>query len=82
MAVNTGIIKEIKLDKTTRDTIHANINVTLKNDLKEQYLVWINNKKQITIAKDINEDHVQGKLIISKDAKLVNKFFENKHSTN
>ncbi|WP_238141379.1 hypothetical protein [Bacillus cereus] len=80
-AINTGTTKEIQLDKKVRNTIQANMTVTLNNGAKEQYLVWVNNKKEITIAKDIKEDHVQGILINSKDAKLANKFFENKNST-
>ncbi|MGG0256628.1 hypothetical protein ABEY61_29440 [Bacillus toyonensis] len=81
MAINTGTPKEIKLDKKARDTVHANMTVTLKNDSKEHYLVWIDNKKEIIIAKDTKVDRAKGILINSKDVKLVNKFFENKNST-
>ncbi|PGO20763.1 hypothetical protein CN984_29195 [Bacillus cereus] len=79
-SIETGTTEEITLDKKTKDTIHANMTVTLKDDSKEEYLVWINNKNKITIAKDTEKKHVQGILINNKDSKLINNFFANKNS--
>lgn len=52
--------------------------VTLKNDSEEQYLVWINDKNEITIVKDTEKEHTQGILINNKDSKLINNFSANK----
>jgi len=78
-AIETGTPKEITLDKKTKNSIN-NMTVTLKNDSKEQYLVLINNKNEITIAKDTEKEHTQGILINNKDSKLIDKFFINKNS--
>lgn len=77
-AIKTGTPKEITLDKKTKDSIHTNMTVTLKNDSEEQYLVWINDKNEITIVKDTEKEHAQGILINNKDSKLINNFFANK----
>lgn len=79
-AIETGTPEEITLDKKTKDKIHANMTVTLKDDSKEQYLVWINDKNKITIGKDTEKKHIQGVSINNKDSKLINSFFVNKNS--
>ncbi len=77
-AIKTGTPKEITLDKKTKDSIHTNMTVTLKNDSEEHFLIWINDKNEITIAKDTEKEHTQGILINNKDSKLINNFFTNK----
>jgi hypothetical protein len=79
-AIETGTPKEISLDKQTKDSIHTNMTVTLKDDSKEQYFVLINDKNEITIAKDTDKKHTPGILLNNKDSKLINKFFTNKNS--
>ncbi|MEW4237135.1 hypothetical protein Q0N71_31720 [Bacillus thuringiensis] len=79
-AIETGTPKEISLDKQTKDSIHTNMTVTLKDDSKEQYFVLINDKNEITIAKDTDKKHTQGILLNNKDSKLIDKFFTNKNS--
>ncbi|MCE0554505.1 hypothetical protein LQK80_25600 [Bacillus thuringiensis] len=79
-AIETGTPKEISLDKQTKDSIHTNMTVTLKDDSKEQYFVLINDKNEITITKDTDKKHTQGILLNNKDSKLIDKFFTNKNS--
>lgn len=51
-AVQKGTPKTITLDQKKRKSAHSTITVTYKDDAKEEFLVWVDNKEQITIAKD------------------------------
>ncbi|MBJ3790573.1 hypothetical protein I8J38_18470, partial [Bacillus sp. OA1] len=46
-----------------------------KDDSKEEFLVWVDNKEQITIAKDEKKDKVEGVIVNIKDAKMMKDFF-------
>ena len=77
-AVQNGTPKTITLDPQKKQSTHSTITVTYKDDSKEEFLVWVDNKKQITIAKDEKKDKVEGVLVDIEDAKMVKDFFEKK----
>ncbi|MED2036081.1 hypothetical protein P4V58_02305 [Bacillus wiedmannii] len=74
-AVQKGKPKQIKLDQKKRESAHSTITVTYKDDAKEEFLVWVDNKEQITIAKDEKKDKVEGVVVNIKDAKMMKDFF-------
>ena len=73
-AVQNGTPKTITLDQK-RESAHSTITVTYKDDAKEEFLVWVDNKEQITIAKDEKKDKVEGVIVNIKDAKMMKDFF-------
>ncbi|MGH1327538.1 hypothetical protein [Bacillus pretiosus] len=75
-AVQKGTSKPITLDQKKRDSAHSTITVTYKDDAKEEFLVWVDNKEQITIAKDEKKDKVEGVVVNIKDAKMMKDFFK------
>lgn len=75
-AVQNGTPKTITLDQKKRDSAHSTITVTYKDDAKEEFLVWVDNKEQITIAKDEKKDKVEGVVVNIKDAKMMKDFFK------
>ncbi|MGF9766634.1 hypothetical protein [Bacillus albus] len=75
-AVQNGTPKAITLDQKKRDSAHSTITVTYKDDAKEEFLVWVDNKEQITIAKDEKKDKVEGVVVNIKDAKMMKDFFK------
>ncbi|EPC8420232.1 hypothetical protein EXW45_05215 [Bacillus wiedmannii] len=75
-AVQKGTSKPITLDQKKRDSVHSTITVTYKDDAKEDFLVWVDNKEQITIAKDEKKDKVEGVTVNIKDAKMMKDFFK------
>ncbi|PEC21695.1 hypothetical protein [Bacillus cereus] len=77
-AVQNGTPKTITLDPQKKQSTHSTITVTYKDDSKEEFLVWVDNKEQITIAKDEKKDKVEGVLVDIEDAKMVKDFFEKK----
>ncbi len=74
-AVQNGTPKTITLDQKKRESAHSTINVTYKDDAKEEFLVWVDNKEQITIAKDEKKDKVEDVIVNIKDAKMMKDFF-------
>ncbi|MFD6510087.1 MULTISPECIES: hypothetical protein [unclassified Bacillus (in: firmicutes)] len=76
-AVQKGTTKTITLDQKKRASAHSTITVTYKDDSKEEFLVWVDNKEQITIAKDEKKDKVEGVTLNVKDAKIMKDFFKN-----
>ncbi|PEM27693.1 hypothetical protein [Bacillus wiedmannii] len=74
-AVQKGKPKQIKLDQKKRESAHSTITVTYKDDAKEEFLVWVDNKEQITIAKDEKKDKVEGVTVNIKDVKMMKDFF-------
>lgn len=74
-AVQNGTTKTIKLDQKKRTSAHSTITVTYKDDSKEEFLVWVDNKEQITLAKDEKKDKVAGVTLNIKDAKMMKDFF-------
>lgn len=76
-AVQNGTPKTITLDQKKRASAHSTITVTYKDDSKEEFLVWVDNKEQITIAKDEKKDKVEGVTVNIKDAKIMKDFFKN-----
>ncbi|MCU5376805.1 hypothetical protein OCA08_06595 [Bacillus cereus] len=74
-AVQKGTPKSITLDQKKRESAHSTITVTYKDDAKEEFLVWVDNKEQITIAKDEKKDKVEGVVVNIKDAKMMKDFF-------
>ncbi len=56
--------------------MHSTITVTYKDDAKEEFLVWVDNKEQITIAKDEKKDKVESVIVNIKDAKMMKDFFK------
>ncbi|MED0997113.1 hypothetical protein P4T34_16705 [Bacillus mobilis] len=76
-AVQKGTPKAITLDQKKRESAHSTITVTYKDDTKEEFLVWVDNKEQITIAKDEKKDKVEGVIVNIKDAKMMKDFFKN-----
>ncbi|UYX53485.1 hypothetical protein M3Y14_04870 [Bacillus thuringiensis] len=74
-AVQKGTTKTITLDQKKRASAHSTITVTYKDDSKEEFLVWVDNKEQITIAKDEKKDKVEGVTLNVKDAKIMKDFF-------
>ncbi|PRT42600.1 hypothetical protein [Bacillus wiedmannii] len=75
-AVQKGTSKPITLDQKKRDSAHSTITVTYKDDAKEEFLVWVDNKEQLTIAKDEKKDKVEGVVVNIKDAKMMKDFFK------
>ncbi|MDM5237922.1 hypothetical protein QUF83_17775 [Bacillus cereus] len=77
-AVQNGTPKAITLDPQKKQSTHSTITVTYKDDSKEEFLVWVDNKEQITIAKDGKKGKVEGVIVDIEDAKMVKDFFEKK----
>ncbi|HDR7252458.1 MULTISPECIES: hypothetical protein [Bacillus cereus group] len=75
-AVQKGTPKTITLDQKKRESAHSTITVTYKDDAKEEFLVWVDNKEQITIAKDEKKDKVKGVIVNIEDAKMMKDFFK------
>ncbi|QEL83799.1 hypothetical protein [Bacillus mycoides] len=76
-AVQNGTPKTITLDQKKRESAHSTITVTYKDDAKEEFLVWVDNKEQITIAKDEKKDKVEAVTVHIKGAKIMKDFFKN-----
>ncbi|MDA2168449.1 hypothetical protein PDN18_21165 [Bacillus cereus] len=74
-AVQNGTPKTITLDQKKRESAHSTITVTYKDDAKEEFLVWVDNKEKITIAKDEEKDKVEGVTVNIKDVKMMKDFF-------
>ncbi|HDR7433892.1 TPA: hypothetical protein QCX34_001310 [Bacillus anthracis] len=74
-AVQNGTPKTITLDQKKRESAHSTITVTYKDDSKEEFLVWADNKEQVTIAKDEKKDKVEGVIVNIEDAKMMEDFF-------
>ncbi|KAB2442555.1 ACT domain-containing protein [Bacillus luti] len=75
-AVQNGTPKTITLDQKKRASAHSTITITYKDDSKEEFLVWVNNKEQITIAKDEKKDKVTGVTVNIKGVKMMKDFFK------
>ncbi|MGE7865886.1 hypothetical protein ACQKNO_06390 [Bacillus paramycoides] len=75
LAVQNGTPKTITLDQNKKQSAHSTITVTYKDDSKEEYLVWVDNKDQITIAKDEKKDKVEAVTLNIKSAKVMKDFF-------
>jgi hypothetical protein len=76
-AVQKGTPKTITLDQKKRASAHSTITVTYKDDSKEEFLVWVDNKEQITIAKNEKKDKVEAVTVNINDAKMMKDFFKN-----
>ncbi|MBE5108012.1 hypothetical protein IGI01_23025 [Bacillus thuringiensis] len=76
-AVQNGTPKTITLDQKKKQSAHSTITVTYKDDSKEEFLVWIDNKEQITIAKDEKKDKVEGVTVNIEGSKMMKNFFKN-----
>ncbi|MEK4889554.1 MULTISPECIES: hypothetical protein [Bacillus] len=76
-AVQSGTPKAITLDQKKREAAHSTITVTYKDDAKEEFLVWVDNKEKITIAKDEKKDKVEAVTVNIKGAKIMKDFFKN-----
>ncbi|MED0971622.1 hypothetical protein [Bacillus paramycoides] len=76
-AVQNGTPKTITLDQNKRLSAHSTITVTYKDDSKEEFIVWVDNTEQITIAKNEKKDKVEGVIVNIKDAKMMKDFFKN-----
>ncbi|PES90378.1 hypothetical protein CN491_25180 [Bacillus cereus] len=76
-AVQNGTPKTITLDQKKKQSAHSTITVTYKDDSKEEFLVWVDNKEQITITKDGKKGKVEGVTVNIEGAKMVKDFFEN-----
>ncbi|EOP58417.1 lipoprotein [Bacillus cereus VDM053] len=76
-AVQNGTPKTITLDQKKKQSAYSTITVTYKDDSKEEFLVWVDNKEQITIAKDEKKDKVEGVTVNIKGAKIMKDFFKN-----
>ncbi|WP_377866620.1 hypothetical protein [Bacillus sp. R86525] len=76
-AVQNGTPKTITLDQKQKQSVHSTITVTYKDDAKEEFLVWVDNKEQITIAKDEKKDKVEAVTVNIKGAKMMKDFFKN-----
>ncbi|HDR7947524.1 TPA: hypothetical protein QCY38_001117 [Bacillus toyonensis] len=76
-AVQNGTSKTITLDQKKKQSAHSTITVTYKDDSKEEFLVWIDNKKQITIAKDEKKGKVEAVTLNIKHSKMMKDFFKN-----
>ena len=74
-AVQKGTTKTITLDQKKRASAHSTITVTYKDDSKDEFLMWVDNKEQITIAKNEKKDKVEGVIVNIKDAKMMKDFF-------
>lgn len=75
-AIKAGTSKKISLDKKARDAVHANMEVIFKDDSKESLLVWVDDKNNIIIAKDVDKGSVQGIQINEDVPKIVLNFLE------
>ncbi|PGS96588.1 hypothetical protein [Bacillus tropicus] len=75
-AVQNGTPKTITLDQKKRESAHSTITVTYKDDSKEEFLVWVDNKEQITIVKDEKKDKVEGVIVNIEDTKMMKDFFK------
>ncbi|WP_433775298.1 hypothetical protein [Bacillus wiedmannii] len=75
-AVQNGTPKTITLDQKKKQSAHSTITVTYKDDSKEEFLMWVDNKENITIAKDEKKDKVEGVTVNIKDAKMMKDFFK------
>ncbi|MGG0291920.1 hypothetical protein ABEY30_01150 [Bacillus pacificus] len=75
-AVQKGTPKTITLDQKKRESAHSTITVTYKDDAEEEFLVWVDNKEKITIAKDEKKDKVEGVTVNIKDVKMMKDFFK------
>ncbi|PHD62072.1 hypothetical protein COF61_18775 [Bacillus toyonensis] len=76
-AVQNGTSKTITLDQKKKQSAHSTITVTYKDDAKEEFLVWIDNKEQITIAKDEKKGKVEAVTLNMKHSKMMKDFFKN-----
>ena len=75
-AIKAGTSKKISLDKKARDAVHANMEVIFKDDSKGNLLVWLDDKNNIIIAKDVDKDSVQGIQINEDVPKIVLNFLK------
>lgn len=75
-AVQIGTTKTITLDQKKRASAHSTITVTYKDDSKDEFLMWVDNKEQITIAKDEKKDKVEGVTVNIEGAKMMKDFFK------
>ncbi|PEX94060.1 hypothetical protein [Bacillus cereus] len=75
-AVQNGTPKIITLDQKKKQSAQSTITVTYKDDSKEEFLMWVDNKENITIAKDEKKDKVEGVTVNIKDAKMMKDFFK------
>ncbi|WP_242274069.1 hypothetical protein [Bacillus cereus group sp. BfR-BA-01310] len=75
-AVQNGTPKTITLDQNKRQSAHSTITVTYKDDSKEEFLVWVDNKDQITIAKGVNGDKTEGVTVGIESSKIMKDFFK------
>jgi len=75
-AIKAGTSKKISLDKKARDAVHANMEVIFKDDSKESLLVWVDDKNNIIIAKDVDKGSVQGIQIDGDVPKIVLNFLK------
>lgn len=75
-AIKAGTSKKISLDKKVRDAVHANMEVIFKDDSKGNLLVWIDDKNNIIIAKDVDKGSVQGIQINENTPKIVLNFLK------
>ncbi|EJR57131.1 hypothetical protein IIM_00240 [Bacillus cereus VD107] len=75
-AVQNGTPKTITLDQNKKQSAHSTITVTYKDDSKEEFLVWVENKDQITIAKDVNGDKTEGVTVGIESSKIMKDFFK------
>ncbi|MDT3495768.1 hypothetical protein NLU03_15450 [Bacillus toyonensis] len=76
-SVQNGTSKTITLDQKKKQSAHSTITVTYKDDSKEELLVWIDNKEQITIAKDEKKGKVEAVTLNMKSSKMMKDFFKN-----
>ncbi|HFK1681882.1 hypothetical protein COE65_17645 [Bacillus sp. AFS051223] len=74
--VQNGTPKTITLDQKKRESAHSTITVTYKDESKEEFLVWVDNKEQITIAKDEKKNKVEGVIVNIEEAKMMKDFFK------
>ncbi|WP_257131883.1 hypothetical protein [Bacillus pseudomycoides] len=75
-AIKAGTSKKISLDKKARDAVHANMEVIFKDDSKGSLLVWVDDKNNIIIAKDVDKGSVQGIQINEDVPKIVLNFLK------
>ncbi|MFJ7763802.1 hypothetical protein [Bacillus toyonensis] len=76
-AVQNGTSKTITLDQKKKQSAHSTITVTYKDDSKEEFFVWVDNKEQITIAKDEKKSKVEAVTLNMKNSKMMKDFFKN-----
>ncbi|EEL35814.1 MULTISPECIES: hypothetical protein [Bacillus cereus group] len=76
-AVQNGTSKTITLDQKKKQSAHSTITVTYKDDSKEEFFVWVDNKEQITIAKDEKKGKVEAVTLNMKNSKMMKDFFKN-----